>query len=256
MRYQKYNISQEVQDAFHPEKLLGVAAITKYPKTGWTLDRNEVFGASLFNRITVLKDGSNGYFLRKDGVGVAYLEDGKPDDPFHYKWYNNPDKTKATVKRLLVIGDPSVDAICVNPAFEVTRSGDFIMVVNKTTINGLPYEQVATNRRIRFVGFHWGISDVADTGIRGGLIASNGENQKGSSRPDYVKLSKNIAAIITADKLGLSQMNDNSVDYVLKTADIADTGVEHLTLQCSFDVKNDSEILRVPLQEIFKSIGL
>lgn len=244
-----YNVPGETREFFGTNTLMSVATRFMNFPGGNFMDTNIYPGQALFNGKGFAKtDG--GWYLMEGALPVAFIESGEGQG-CEYRWYNNANKAKATMCRLLVHGDPTRDLICANPGIQIEQlPGGITMVKNITTVNGQPWQEVHNNRTIKLKGFHFAVTNVVD-GIYGGVryLSSTGYDQHGSSRKEYQKLSKYQKAI-TVDIKGTSQMNDESVDYVYSIADQADANVEYLGLAYVYAVKNESEWLRVPLQKI------
>lgn len=250
-----YNVPQALEQLLGASRLMSVATLMRpVGKTPYFSDTNTFPGASLFNGKTVVEAPSGWTIKDETGKAVAFLE--KCDGTVagcEFRWYNNPDRTKATMVRLLVYGDPEIDLIVANPGIEVEkRDGGIVCLKNVTTTNGIPWNEAPGYREAGLHGFHFAVSGVNDGrfGSLRYLLEGNGYNQFGASRKTYVKIS-NAPAALTKDLTGDTQIADNSVDYVLSVTDQQDPNVEYFNIQHIAAVKNESEVLRIPIAELF-----
>lgn len=244
-----YNLSPEVIATFGADRLMSVATLMK-TSAGSIVDTNILSGASLFNN-KGFTPANGGYILLDGKTQVAFIE--PTDQGCKYRWYNNPDKTKATMTRLLVDGDPEFDLYNANPAVDITAQDGIVKISNITELNNMSWDLTATNRTLKIKGFRWAISGL--TGATYGTLEyigqAKGFNQLGGGRRGFVQITKRTDLPMSTDFVGNSQ--PNAVDFVYNQSEINDPNMEFLSLQFVYQVKNESEVLRIPLSTIFNS---
>lgn len=194
----------------------------------------------------------DGYILLKHGREYFYVEQGPKEGT--WRWYNNPSKDKASWVCLFVIGDPSVDVFHCNPSFTVEEVDGIFTITNSTFVNGVPYQDAEHNGKFNQMGAHWYMKGISDGNyIQGGFIASDGYSFKGSSRPDFVKITKREDVIVTDNYKEGAELLINEVDYVIKQEDIEDKDKETLVLMPILSSTKTSPFrLSVDLETIFE----
>ena len=230
-----YEVSEEVTQTIPVPNLLCVATLTKVNGQS-IMDTNEQPALALFDEKSI-EPANGGYNILEGRTPVAFIE--PTTEGCDYRYYNHPDKSKATQIKCLVVADSSVDAI-INPGLIIKAENGIATLENVTTINGQNWATFPANRTVQMKGVHWVATKVSDGnfGSVKYLLEGNGYNQLGASNPNVVKIADHPTP---------------EADYVWTTKDQADVEEEVLAFNFITAVKNETDYLRLTFNEIFQS---
>jgi len=148
--FKKYHYDSAVLEAFNPRGLV-IAKSRMSTKAGFIHAPERLPAGKLFAGRTMLPVANGFQLLDKSGP-AAFIEDSS-NDGSKYRFYNHPDKTKATVTLCLVTGDPTIELVEVNPCFTVEPKANGLVTIHNTSIiNGKPWQEfdpVAYARSLR-----------------------------------------------------------------------------------------------------------
>jgi hypothetical protein len=230
-----YEVSDEVTQVIPVPQLLCVATLTKVNGQS-IMDTNEQPALALFNDKSI-EPANGGYNILDGRTPVGFIE--ATTDGCDYRYYNNPDKSKATQIKCLVVADNTVDAI-INPGLSIEVANGIATCTNVTLINGQDWKTFPANRTLQIKGVHYVATKVSDGnfGSVKYLLEGNGYNQLGAARKEYVKIADHP---------------NPEADYVWTTKDQADVEEEVLAFNFIMAVKNETDYLRLTFNEIFQS---
>ncbi len=228
--FQAYTLNADVKRIFEAHRLVRVLSAIKQSGSMEvrSMHQNPLPATAYFSDVDVSIVDENSYHLIKKGVPVAFLEKGHNGS---WRYFNNPDKLKARFMCLFVVGSDDVDVYHCNPSMTVEENDGIFTVFNTTQVNGVPYQDADYNGQYNQMGVHWYMKGISDGNyIQGGFIASNGYSFKGSSRPDFCRITKNEGAVLSTDYSEGAALADNEVDYIVKQEDLIDGDKETLVL--------------------------
>ena len=255
-RFISNDYNEDVIVTFNPTGLVIAATMLK-TSGGNVVTPDSLPAGLLFDKATVRQDGT-GYILTRDKQDVAYIESSAGQGS-KWRYYNNADKSQATVTYLLVDGDPQHDLCEINLILDVVKLDNGItQIVNNTIINGQHWTDFQPNKTAQRIGFQYTVNNVQEPDSYSGLMylpwGGRTFTQAGSTR-SYINLTTVAGTPISTDKDGESQRFTHA-DYIVKAADIADSNVESFGITMVWlqdgNPKNSSETMLTPLTEILK----
>lgn len=253
-----YDLSDEVITMFNANKLKIVGTNFKFVGKGETSNYNQRPATYLFDGIKSIQPINDGYVLN----GNAFLEPTR--DGIDYRWYNSSNPSEATIMLELVIGDPTVDIIMMNPGWRITplADGQTVLLENITLINNMLWSEAPRNYEFKSYGLLYAVSGIVD-GDYGPvkLIADyyNGSKSedwnRGSGREDFIKVSINRDCALDKDVTNDDRYDPLIADYIFKQEDIDDLDIEGITMMTyTGEKQNSTGALRVTIDELFPNI--
>jgi hypothetical protein len=254
MRFIANEYSEDVIEAFDPTKLVIAATLLK-TSGGNVVTPDSLPAGLLFDKTTVRAEG-NGFILTRDKKDIAYIESSEGQGS-KWRYYNNADKTKATMIYLLVTGDPEHDLCEVNLIIDVVKlPNGIVKLINNTIVNGQDWQAFQPNQTAQRIGFQYTLNNLQEADSYSGLMylpaGGRNFNQAGSQR-DYINLTTDPNIPISTDKDGYSQ-SDTHADYCIKQADLDDANIESFGITMVWlqggNPKNSSETMLIPIKDI------
>lgn len=258
MEIYAYKLEQDVIDFFAADKLIMVSQARKSSRTGkWYIHRNKTPGTGYFNKLTVFPLSNTQYEVYKYNRPYGLME--RTDEGTAWRLYNNIDKSKATMVRLFVEGDPDVDLYHANPGVRIetqetgTEGKTLATITNITQLNGAPYQEMKNNVDVQGIGCMWYMRRVSDLDYRQGGYIANGNvvnHNRGSGRLDFCKITDDESVPLTTDFKGNSDLGKFNTDYIFTEKDQLDSDREALALIIYHGVKQTISPIVVPITTI------
>lgn len=257
--FKQFQISAAMQKEFNVERLMRVAHIYRSGDRWSNPIRNHAPAEYLFSYLNFLKDGDE-YILTRNGydreakklIQIPVKRMVRSENGVDWVVYNNPDKSKAKTKTLLVVGGDD-DLYSAEMRLSVEKKGDVWIIHNTSVFNGKPWQEAEFNHELRMMSAGWYIR-----GIQGGTYRQGGfipeyapvNSNTGGVRPDFIKLTINPDIPSTIDYKGVSDLDTVSADYCIKEADLEDPDNERLVLTMYHGTKQTVRNFAVSLKQI------
>jgi hypothetical protein len=258
MEIYAYKLEDDVIDFFSADKLIMVSQAWKSSRTGkWYIHRNKTPGTQFFNKVTVFPKSGTEFELHRYGRPYGLME--LTDQGTAWRFYNNVDKTKATMVRLFVEGDPDIDLYHANPGVRIetqetaTRGKTVSTIHNITILNGKPYSEMKNNVDVKGIGCMWYMRRVSDLNYRQGGYIANGnfaDTNRGSGRLDWCKITDDPSVPLTTDFKGNTDLEGFNTDYIFTEKDQLDSDREALALTIFHGVKQKLSPIVIPITTI------
>lgn len=254
MRFIANEYTDAVIEAFDPTKLVIAATLLK--TNGGNVVTPDSLPAGLLFDKTIVRAEGNGFILTRDKKDIAYIESSEGQGS-KWRYYNHPDKTKATMIYLLVTGDPEHDLCEVNLIIDVQKLPNGIVhIINNTIVNQEGWSNFQPNQTAQRIGFQYTLNNLQEADSYSGLMylpaGGRNFNQAGSQRW-YINLTTDPNIPISTDKEGNSQIATHA-DYCIKQADLDDANIESFGITMVWlqggNPKNSSETMLIPIKDI------
>ena len=254
MRFISNEYNEDVIEAFDPTKLVIAATLLK-TNGGNVVTPDSLPAGLLFDKTTVRQEGT-GYILTRDKKDIAYIESSEGQGS-KWRYYNNADKTKATMIYLLVTGDPEHDLCEVNLILDVVElENGIIHIANSTIVNDNDWTLFQPNQTAQRIGFQYTINNLQEADSYSGLmyLPAGGRNfNQAGTRRGYINLTTDPNIPISTDKDGNSQI-DTHADYCIKQSDLDDANIESFGITMVWlqggNPKNSSKTMLIPIKDI------
>ena len=254
MRFIANEYNEDVIEAFDPTKLVIAATLLK-TNGGNVVTPDSLPAGLLFDKTTVRQEGT-GYILTRDKKDIAYIESSEGQGS-KWRYYNNADKTKATMIYLLVTGDPEHDLCEVNLILDVVElENGIIHIANSTIVNDNDWTLFQPNQTAQRIGFQYTINNLQEADSYSGLmyLPAGGRNfNQAGTRRGYINLTTDPNIPISTDKDGNSQI-DTHADYCIKQSDLDDANIESFGITMVWlqggNPKNSSKTMLIPIKDI------
>ena len=255
MRFIANEYNEDVISTFDPTKLVIAATLLK-TNGGNVVTPDSLPAGLLFDKTTIRTATTNGFVLTRDKKDIAFIESSEGQGS-KWRYYNNADKTKATMIYLLVTGDPEHDLCEVNLIIDVTKFLNGIVTLrNYTIVNGQDWMDFEPNQTAQRIGFQYTLNNLQEADSYSGLMylpaGGRNFNQAGSQRA-YINLTTDPTVPISTDKEGASQA-DTHADYCIKQSDLDDANIESFGITMVWlqggNPKNSSETMLIPIKDI------
>ena len=256
MRFISNEFGEHVVATFDPTKLVIAATMLK-TSGGFVPTQDSLPAGLLFDKVTASENNDGSWTLFRDKNPVALVEHSD-NQGSKWRYYNNADKSKATITYLLVTGDPEHDLCEVNLIVDAVKlPNGIVQLVNNTVVNGQYWALFKPNKTAQRIGFHYTLNNLQDPDTYSGLtyLPQGGRNfnQAGSNR-QYINLTTDPSIPISTDKEGNSQIETHA-DYCIKQSDLDDAGVEQFGIKMVWlqggNPKNESETMFINLKDLF-----
>lgn len=239
MRFNSYNIPQEIHDLFAPRNLVIYATILEYNVGSMErriLTENPSPALHLFDGITSFQKTEEGFVLQVEGKPThLVVETQDKGTSFYFK--KNHFKEGSTTTMALTQGNPRLEIVSVEANIAVVKHHelDLWTVMNDTYINGTQFTASPYNPK-----FNWMVDNVID-GDFGSLkfIATDSlALDRGKGRQVYCTITTDPNIPIA--RWLRDKPEDETVvyaDYFVDPTDLADRDEEKLILYPQFGVK-------------------
>ena len=258
MEIYAYKLEDEVIDFFSADKLIMVSQAHKSSRTGkWYMHRNKTPGTKFFDKVTVNPISATQFELIRYNRSYGLME--LTDQGTTWRYYNNVDKSKSTICRLFVEGDPDVDLYHANPGVrlesqETGNKGKTLTTIhNITLLNGAPYQEMKNNVDVQGIGCMWYMRRARGLDYaQGGYIANGGvtDINRGSGRLDFCKITDDPSVPLTTDFKGNTDLKKFNTDFIFTEEDQLDPDKESLALIIYHGVKQTISPVVIPITTI------
>lgn len=254
MRFIANEYNEDVIAAFDPTKLVIAATLLK-TNGGPVVTPDSLPAGLLFDKVKMVAI-VGGFILSRDKKDIAYIESSEGQGS-KWRYYNNADKTKATMIYLLVTGDPEHDLCEVNLIIDVVKlQNGIIHIANSTIVNDNDWTLFQPNQTAQRIGFQYTLNNLQEPDSYSGLmyLPAGGRNfNQAGTRRGYINLTTDPSIPISTDKDGNSQI-DTHADYCIKQSDLDDANIESFGITMVWlqggNPKNSSETMLIPIKDI------